>query len=65
MGAHALEYAASLQINIHHVSTDLNSNYTSQSIEIPRKNNHSSTFFGDKITTMTTPNLSKLPPTGK
>ena len=65
VGTHALASAVSYKITIHHVNNDFNDNYDSRSFEIPRKNNCSSTYFGDTITKTATSNLSKLPPTGK
>ena len=64
MGTHALASSVSYQITSYNVNTDVNDNYYSYSFETPRKNNLSYSSFGDTITTMTTPNLSKIPPPG-
>ena len=61
MGAHDLESSISDQSNINHINTDINNNDGSLSFEVTQKN-CSSLFFGDKKTTTTTPDLSKLTP---
>ena len=52
------------QIPNHHVKTDGKDNDDSQSYDTPRKKFRYS-YFGDTISTTTTPKLSKLTPSGK
>ena len=65
VGAHALTSSELYQITNNHGNTDVKDNYDSQSFETPRGNNGSSSYFGDTITTITTPYSSTLPPPGK
>ena len=65
MGTHYLESYALYQSTSHHVNTDVNDNENLQYFESPRENNRSSSCLGDKITTTTTSNLSKIPSTRK
>ena len=65
MGAHGLAPSVLDQSTNYHDNTDVNDNDDLQSFETTGENNCSSSCFGDKITTTTTPNSFTLPPPGK
>ena len=55
-GVHALASSLLGKRTSSHVNTDVNNNGDSQAFENPQKNNHSSTSFGDAMTTTTKTN---------
>ena len=65
MGSRDVASAVLDQSNNHCGNTDVKDNDDSQSFETPRKNNCSYLYFGDTLTTTTTPCSSTLPPNGK
>ena len=65
MSEHALASFELDRRTNHNGNTGVNNNDDSRSFETLRRNNFSSSRFGDTITTTTTPNSFKLPPPGK